>query len=269
MTRHLIACAAVLLAGCSPPAPTSTPPAAAAAAPQAPASPAATAAAPQAPASPAASTPASAPAASAAPAAAPVSAAPAASSPPLAPPAPPAPPEPVYKEIVIPTGTTLSIELRTALASDTSTVEQDVHGVLRRPVVVGGVEVVPAGAAVSGSVTAAERSARVKGRARLALRFTSIAIDGAAEPISTAAISRQAQGTKGKDAAKIGIGAGAGALIGAIAGGGSGAAIGGTIGGAAGTGAVLATRGAEVELHTGTPLSTTLTRPLTVRVRQP
>ena len=50
-------------------------------------------------------------------------------------------------------------------------------GVLRRPLVVDGVEVVPAGAGVTGSVTAAERSARVKGRARLALRFTSVTID--------------------------------------------------------------------------------------------
>ena len=122
------------------------------------------------------------------------------------------------------------------------------HGVLRRAVVVDGVEVVPAGAACQGSVTAAERSARVKGRARLALRFTSITIDGEAEPISTAAIAGKPRGPRGKDAAKIGIGAGAGAFIGAIAGGGSGAAIGGTIGGAAGTGAVLATRGDEVEL---------------------
>ena len=169
----------------------------------------------------------------------------------------------------MPSGTTLSVELRTALASDTSRVEDDVTGVLRRAIVVGGVEVVPAGAAVSGSVTAAEQSAKVKGRARLALRFTSIAIGGEAEPIATAAISRQAQGTKGKDAGKIGIGAGAGAVIGAIAGGGKGAAIGATVGGAAGTGVVLATRGDEVELPAGTALSTTLTGPLVVRVRVP
>ena len=87
--------------------------------------------------------------------------------------------------------------------------------------------------------------------------------------MSTAAIAREAAGTKKKDAAKIGIGAGAGAIIGGIAGGGSGAAIGSVVGGAAGTGVVLGTRGEEVELPSGTTLSTTLTQPLTVRVKQP
>jgi hypothetical protein len=49
-------------------------------------------------------------------------------------------------------------------------------------------------------------------------------------------------------------------------GGGSGAAKGAAIGGGAGTGAVLATRGDEVRLPAGTPLSVTLAAPLTVRV---
>jgi hypothetical protein len=167
----------------------------------------------------------------------------------------------------VPSGTTLSIELRTALASNTSTVEETVHGVLRRALVVDGVEVVPAGAGLTGSVTEAAQSGRVKGRARLALRFTSVTVDKEPHRISTAAIAREAQATKGRDAKKIGIGAGAGAVIGAIAGGGDGAAIGGAIGGAAGTGAVLATRGQEVTLASGTTLSTTLTQPLTVRVQ--
>ena len=184
-------------------------------------------------------------------------------------PTPPPPPEPVFRDITVPSGTTLSIELRTPLASDKSTVEESVQGVLRRALVVDGVEVVPAGAAVSGSVTEAVRSARVKGRARLALRFTSVTIDREPVRMATASIAHEAQGTKKKDAARIGIGAGAGAVIGAIAGGGDGAAIGATIGGAAGTGTVLATRGEEVELAAGTTLSTRLTQPLTVRVKQP
>jgi hypothetical protein len=169
----------------------------------------------------------------------------------------------------VPSGTAVAIELRTAVASDTSTVEQTVRGTLRRAVVVDGVEVLPAGAPVSGSVTAVERAGRVKGRARLAMRFTSVTIDDDAVRMSTASIARQAAATKGEDAAKIGIGAGAGAVIGAIAGGKKGAVVGGTVGGAAGTGVVLATRGDEVELPVGTALSTTLTQPLVVRVRQP
>ena len=197
-----------------------------------------------------------------------MSAAPAAPAPaaPAAPAAPPPPPAPTFREVTIPTGTTLAVELRTAVASDTSAVEDRVQGVLRRALVVDGVEVVPAGAAVSGVVTEALRSARVKGRARLALRFNSITIDDAPTAIGTAAIAREAEGTKKEDAAKIGIGAGAGAVIGAIAGGKKGAAVGGAVGAGAGTGVVLATRGDEVTLAAGTSLTTTLTRPLVAQV---
>ena len=62
-------------------------------------------------------------------------------------------------------------------------------------------------------------------------------------------------------------GAGAGAAIGALLGGGSGAAKGAAIGGAGGTGVVLATKGKEVRLGAGADVNTTLTAPLTVRVK--
>ena len=81
-----------------------------------------------------------------------------------------------------------------------------------------------------------------------------------------APISVQGEATKGEDAAKIGIGAGVGAAIGAIAGGKSGAAKGGAIGGAAGTGAVIATRGKEIELAAGAPRHHPPERPLRVNV---
>ena len=169
----------------------------------------------------------------------------------------------------MPSGTALSIELKTAHASDTSRVEETVRGVLRRALAVDGVEIAPAGTAVTGQVTAADRAGKVKGRARLVLRFSSLVIDASDRAISTVAIARQAAPTKKADAAKIGIGAGAGALIGAITGGKKGAVVGGTIGAGAGTGVVLATRGDEVGLAAGTTLATTLSQPLVVRVRMP
>lgn len=179
---------------------------------------------------------------------------------------PPPPPAPTYREVTIPSGTTLSVELRTAVASNTSAVEDRVQGVLRRALVVDGEEIVPAGAPMSGIVTEALRSARVKGRARLALRFTSLTVDDTPTTIGTAAIARQAAGTKKDDAGKIGLGAGAGAVIGAITGGKKGAVVGTVVGGGAGTGVVLATRGDEVSLAAGTTVTTTLTRPLVVQV---
>jgi hypothetical protein len=181
----------------------------------------------------------------------------------------PAPAVPEYREITLPAGTVLPAELTTAVASDSSHVEDAVRGKLRRAVTVQGVQAFPAGTAVTGVVTAAERSARVKGRARVAFRFTAIDPPGDAERLSmrTDTVSRMAPATKKQDAAKIGGGAAGGAIIGGIIGGGDGAAKGAAIGGAAGTGVVLSTRGKEIRLAPGTSVSVRLTSPLTVRVR--
>ena len=181
--------------------------------------------------------------------------------------APSAPKAPSYREVTIPSGTTLALDLASSLASDTSKAEDTVRATLREGITVDGREVLPAGTAVVGSVTDAERSGRVKGRARIAFRFTSLEHAGSRYDIETQPISLVAESTKGEDATKIGIGAGAGAAIGAILGGGDGAAKGAAIGGAGGTGVVLATRGKEVKLGSGANVTTKLTAPLTVRVR--
>jgi hypothetical protein len=178
-----------------------------------------------------------------------------------------APPVPVYKEVTIPAGTTLRLDLKSSVASDTSQVEDSVRAALRQAVVVDGQTVLPAGTELVGTVTDVARSGRVKGRARVAYRFNSLRHDSERYDITTATIAHEAQPTKKEDAKKIAIGAGAGAAIGAILGGGSGAAKGAAIGGGAGTGAVLATRGDEVRRGPGADVTTRLTAPLTVRVK--
>ncbi|MGH9253999.1 MAG: hypothetical protein ACRD3C_05465 [Vicinamibacterales bacterium] len=181
--------------------------------------------------------------------------------------APAAPAVPRYREVTLPQGTSLPLKLRSAIASDTSRVEETVRAELREAVVVGGATVLPAGTELTGVVTGAERSGRVKGRARVAYRFDSLSYGGERYDVATASLSHEAEATKGEDAAKIAVGAGAGAAIGALLGGGDGAAKGAAIGGAAGTGAVLATRGEEVRLAPGASVTTRLTAPLTIRVK--
>ena len=174
---------------------------------------------------------------------------------------------PQYRDVTLPAGTTLRLELKSAVASDSSRVEDAVRAELRQPVSVDGTEVLPVGTEVAGSVTNVERSGRVKGRARVSYRFNSLSHAGQQYDIKTAALSHQAEATKGEDATKIAVGAGAGAAIGAILGGGDGAAKGAAIGGGAGTGVVLATRGEEVRIGPGASVTTRLTEPLTIRVR--
>jgi hypothetical protein len=188
----------------------------------------------------------------------------AAATPPVTPAAAPAP---TFREVTIPAGTTLRLDLASAVASDSSRVEDAVRATLRQPVAVDGETVLPAGTELAGIVTDVDDAGRVKGRARIAYRFTSLRHGGERYDIATAAISHEAEATKSEDATKIAIGAGAGAALGAILGGGDGAAKGAAIGGAGGTGVVLATKGKEVRLGPGANVNTRLTAPLTVRVK--
>ena len=178
----------------------------------------------------------------------------------------PAVPTARWREVTLPAGTALPLDLTTAVSSETATVETPVTARLRNAVTIDGATALPAGTVLHGSVIDVERAGRVQGRSRLVLRFTEADVDGARESIRTNPITFEGEATKSEDATKIGAGAGIGAVIGGIVGGGKGAAKGAAIGGAAGTGAVLATRGKEVELATGTDLPATLASAATVRV---
>jgi hypothetical protein len=159
------------------------------------------------------------------------------------------------------------MSLTSSLASDRSLVEDAVTAELTRAITIDGREVLPAGARLSGVVTQVDGAGRVKGRATIAFRFTSLRSNGTQYDVQSATLSRTASATKSEDATKIGIGAGAGAVIGGILGGKQGAATGAAVGGGAGTGVVLATKGEEVRLGPGADATTRLTAPLTVRVQ--
>jgi hypothetical protein len=171
-----------------------------------------------------------------------------------------------YREVVLPTGTTLKMALTSPVASDSSKVEDQVRATVREPVIVDRHVVLPRGTQVVGYITDVERSGRIKGRARLAMLFDKIVLDGDEYNFRSEPIRLVAEATKGEDATKIGLGTGAGAAIGAILDGASGAKKGAVLGGAAGTGSVLATRGEGVRLDSGDTLDTHLTAALPVRV---
>lgn len=171
------------------------------------------------------------------------------------------------RTVTIPDGTTLNVELSSALASDTSRVEQDVTGTIDAPVVIDEVTVIPAGSRLRGYVTTAKESGDVKGRAELGFRFTSLTVGPVTYDISTEPIFYRAESNKKDDAVKIGVGAAAGAIVGAITGGKKGAAIGTAVGAGAGTGVVLASDGDEIRLAAGRKLKVSLTDPLIIRSR--
>ncbi len=93
-----------------------------------------------------------------------------------------------------------------ALASDASRVEAPVRGTLASPVVIDGTTAIPSGATLSGHVTHVDDSDKVKGRAELSFRFTSLTTGPVSYDIDTRPLAFVAESTKKDDAVKIGVG---------------------------------------------------------------
>lgn len=167
--------------------------------------------------------------------------------------------------VALPAGTGLVVRTTSALSTNTQQAGQAFTAHLEQPLIAGGREIARKGAEVEGRIVESDKGGRVKGRALLAVQLIRLhTTNGKAVEISTGSITRQANATKGKDAAKIGIGSGVGAAIGAIAGGGRGAAIGAAAGAGAGTGVVLATHGGAAVIPSETVLHFVLRAPVTV-----
>lgn len=176
----------------------------------------------------------------------------------------------VARRVTIPAGTVLRLRVDRGFGSDISRVEDPVSATLTRAVVIDGRTILPAGSAASGYVSEAQRPGKVKGRGRVAVRFTRIDPGPGLEPyrMQTRSWVAVAPATKKKDALTIGVPAAGGAIVGALVDGKKGAAIGSAVGGGAGTAVVLTTRGKEVRVGRGAVLSVRLTSPLTVSLRE-
>jgi len=168
---------------------------------------------------------------------------------------PDAPKAPVIRTVTIPEGTAITVYPTDPISTATNKAGDTFTATLADPIVINGETIAARGTTVRGRVIDAEDSGRVKGKANIQLALTSVVAGGKAYPIATRPFLQEAEGSKGRDAGLIGGAAGVGAAIGALAGGKSGAAKGAAIGGAAGTGAVLATKGKEVEFGPETKMT--------------
>jgi len=155
------------------------------------------------------------------------------------------------ERVSIPAGTQLSLLLETPLSSETSRAGDRVEARVERATSEEGRVLLPGGTVLKGHVLDAQGSGRVSGKARVIVAFDQIVVRGRTQRLETTEIEAVAGDSHGRDAAIIGGGTAAGAIIGGIAGGGKGAGKGAIIGGLAGAGAVLGTKGKEVELPAG------------------
>ena len=157
----------------------------------------------------------------------------------------PAPKKP--EPVVIPAGTELNAVLTDPLNSGKNKAGDEFSANLAAPIYVNGATILERGAKLQGTVVAADGAGRVSGKATMTIALTGVMHKGKIVPITTKDVAAEAESSTGRDATMIGGGAGIGAIIGAIAGGKKGAAVGAAVGGASGTGAVLATKGKEVD----------------------
>jgi type IV secretory pathway VirB10-like protein len=182
---------------------------------------------------------------------------------------PPEPLGPVYEDLVVAADSVIGLQVESSVSSEQARVEDSVSARVTRDVKVGDRVAIPAGSRAIGEVTQVERGGRLKERARLGIRFTSIVLaDGTRLPIATETIVREGDARGNASAAKIGGGALGGAIIGGILGGTKGAAIGGSVGAGAGTAAVMAGDRSSATLASGSPVTVRLQEPVTVTVEK-
>jgi len=200
--------------------------------------------------------------------------------------APPAGGEPaVQKSFVVPAGTKVLLQLRSALNTKSAKPGDGVYLASTFPVVVGNRVMIPSGVYVQGVVDRVVRAGHVSGRSQLDMHFTSIIfpngtvveIPGIVNSLPGASkqkVKSDGEGTieqetdKGRNAAKTAeIAIPTGGTVGSISGIDSGHPL---AGGLAGIGAGLATvglvtlftRGADVNIESGSQVEMVLQRPL-------
>ena len=180
-----------------------------------------------------------------------------------APPAEAPKPEP----IVVPAGTDLTVTIDTALSSKSSQAGQTFLATVAQPVTINGTTAIPKGSSVTGTVLTAKAKGKIKGEGELSITLKNITVRGHNYPLHTASLDSTVKGKGKRTAVTTGGGAAAGALIGGIAGGGKGAGIGAAVGAVGGLIGGAATGNKQIEIPAETPLTFTLSHPLTLPPR--
>ena len=165
---------------------------------------------------------------------------------------------------MIPRETLITAAVDTLISSATAKVEDEVTTTAGRDVRVDGIVLIAAGSRIIGSVTAIERSGRLRGSESITVRFHTLLSEGVETPLATEAITRTGPGQVRQNATRIGGGAAIGAVLGGIFGGHKGAAIGGAIGGAGGTAAAAVQHAPPAALEAGETVVLRTTRTTTL-----
>ena len=189
-------------------------------------------------------------------------AAPAAASAPAPVPAAPAPPP--VRQISIPTGTAVHIQMIDSVDSATNHAGDLFHASLAFPIVINGESIVPAGTDIYVKLTNSSSAGRLTGRSELTLQLARLDFQGKSYALSSDDYKDVGQSRGKRTAVGAGVGAAVGAALGGIFGGGKGAAIGAGAGGGAGTAGAASTGNTQVHISAETKLDFTLQQPVDI-----
>ncbi len=121
--------------------------------------------------------------------------------------------------MILPEGTELKVRLVQPLNSGKNKTGQSFQAILDENIVIKSRTVLTRGTRFTGTLVEVKGSGRVKGRAKMSMVLASMQVDSEQIPIETNMLTFEAQGTKGRDARRIGGATGIATGIGAIAGG--------------------------------------------------
>ncbi len=186
------------------------------------------------------------------------------------------------RQVTVPAGTEVLLQLKSTIDTKNAQVGDGVYCQTAFPVSVDNVIAIPGGTYVKGEIVRVQRAGRVKGRAEVLFRFTSmifpngytVDLSGTIHHDSGAANASvddegkiKADSQKAKDAGTVLKGTGIGAAGGGIVTGTRAGVLGGAgLGAAAGLATVLLTRGQDLRIEAGTSLKMLTQVPLTVDV---
>ncbi|HET9316367.1 MAG TPA: hypothetical protein VFQ51_12310 [Vicinamibacteria bacterium] len=163
-------------------------------------------------------------------------------------------------EISVPNGTEMSVRLDTPLSSKTARREDRVEATVAESVRVDGDVQIPAGTRVRGIVQDAQPAERPSKGGRLDLEFDQLLMPNGRRVDIRSTVASVSE--SGIDKKRAGLGAILGGILGGVLEGKKGALIGVLVGGG---GAVVASKGDDVELPAGTVVNLRLERPVAVR----
>ena len=168
-------------------------------------------------------------------------------------------------DLNVPSGTSIDVTLGTTISSEAASVGDSWNGVLAKSVIVDGTTLAPAGSAVGGTVTGVT-PAKKGDRAMLDLGLTSFTVGDRSYRVHGNTEAVIAGSPRARNLGAIAAATAAGAVVGHQVGGSDkGTVIGAIVGAGAATGVVSQTKGWQVVLKQGTPLTFTTSEAVAVR----